>query len=242
MAYEVTFPLGNRSRTAFLQEGFYVPGSPSPNLHRHTYGEIHAVSGGAARFLIGTDTYDFREGDLFAVPPGVFHMCLFADPGVIHTAFQTDAELPGFTRCHVSSALLNEFLSELRTFCPQTGGPRICAFLCFLCGELCPQSIVPLQESTDQAFLIHEFFSHNYRREATLSELAGQLHFSEKHTARLVLKHTGLTFTQALTAQRMTIARHLAATTDMSLGEIARYVGYQSYSGFWKVYSKNRNL
>ena len=74
----------------------------------------------------------------------------------------------------------------------------------------------------------------------TIADLARQLHFSEKHTARLVLKHTGQTFTQALTAQRMTIARHLAATTDMSLGDISRYVGYRSYSGFWKAYEKGR--
>lgn len=239
MTYELTFSFGSSLRTAFIQDGFHTLNMPSHNLHCHTYAEIHAISKGEARFLIGSETHDFKEGDLFGIPSGVFHMCLSATPEVIHTAFQTDAEFPALIRQHISPVLLNAFWEEIRTSHGQTGKTRICAFLCLLCGELSPENSSSLRESVDQAFLIHEFFSHNYREDVSLSDLARQLHFSEKHTARLVLKHTGQTFTQALTAQRMTIARHLAATTDMSLGEIACYVGYQSYSGFWKAYRKS---
>jgi AraC-like DNA-binding protein len=34
------------------------------------------------------------------------------------------------------------------------------------------------------------------------------------------------------------MAKHLIATTDMSLGEVADYVGYRSYAGFWKAMKK----
>lgn len=168
-------------------------------------------------------------------------MCLSASPDVLHTAFQTDVLFPVFVSRKLSPALLEAFLEELYASRGQTDGTRISAFLCLLCSELFSEARPSLAASTDHALLIHEFFSHNYREEVSLSELARQLHFSEKHTGRLVLKHTGKTFTQALTAQRMAIAEHLASTTDMSLTEIAQYVGYRSYSGFWKAYRNRKN-
>jgi len=240
MVYELTFPHSSGTQTAFfLGDGFHAPKPPTRTLHRHTYTEIHAISGGEAQFLIGTEACSFRDGDLFAIPSGVFHMCVSSAPEVVHTAFQTDARLPELARQRISPVLLRAFLEEIRTAPGQTDASRIRAFLSLLSCVLCPESPPPLLESRDHAFIIHEFFSHHYREEVTLADLARQLHFSEKHTARLVLKHTGQTFTQALTAQRITIARHLAATTDMSLGEIACYVGYRSYSGFWKAYRKS---
>lgn len=38
----------------------------------------------------------------------------------------------------------------------------------------------------------------------------------------------------------MLVAAHLMDRTDMSMEAIAQYVGYQSYSGFWKAWQKCR--
>ena len=46
---------------------------------------------------------------------------------------------------------------------------------------------------------------------------------------------------QELTLQRMTVAAHLVTHTQMSMEEIAQYVGYQSYSGFWKAWRRFKN-
>lgn len=239
MAYELTLTLGNTAATVFLQDGFYALDTLSQNLHRHTYTEFHAISGGEAQFLIGKETYQFQDGDIFAIPPNTLHMCLSRTEGVHHTAFQTDAIVPSFTWYNSRPGLMDAFMDEIQACAQNPDHTKAAAFIALLCRDFYPDHGIQIQESQDLAFLIHEFFSHNYREEVSLSDLARQLHFSEKHTARLVLKHTGQTFTQALTAQRMTIARHLAATTSMSLGEIACYVGYQSYSGFWKAYRKS---
>ena len=33
----------------------------------------------------------------------------------------------------------------------------------------------------------------------------------------------------------MNVAEHLSKTTDMTLEDISRYIGYKSYAGFWKA-------
>lgn len=239
MAYELTLTLGNTAATVFLQDGFYTLDTLSQNLHRHTYTEFHAISGGEVQFLIGKEIYQFQDGDIFAIPPNTLHMCLSYAEGVRHTAFQTDAIVPSFTWYNSRPGLMDAFMDAILICSKNPDHTKVAAFISLLCGDFYPDRRIHIQGSQDLAFLIHEFFSHNYREDVSLSDLAQQLHFSEKHTARLVLKYTDRTFTQALTSQRMTIARHLAATTDMSLGEIACYVGYRSYSGFWKAYKKS---
>ena len=47
-----------------------------------------------------------------------------------------------------------------------------------------------------------------------------------------------MTFGEYLLHQRMTVVQNLMETTSMTLTEIARYVGYNSYCGFWKAYKK----
>ena len=91
---------------------------------------------------------------------------------------------------------------------------------------------------TDYGFLIHEFFSLHYSEDLHLCDLAQFLHLSERQTERLVIEHTGNTFRNELTAIRMTIAKKLLTSSQMSLTEISQYVGYKSYAGFWKALNK----
>ena len=71
--------------------------------------------------------------------------------------------------------------------------------------------------------------------EGYLSDLADQLHISERHAERLVLQYTGRSFREELVAVRMRIAHQLMQAENASLEQIAKYVGYRSYSGFWKA-------
>lgn len=237
MAYKLTIPFGSTTGTLFLQAGFYTPGLPSHNLHKHSYPEIHAILGGQVHFLIGQTHYNLQGGNIFLVPADVPHCCLSCSDSVIHTAFQIDIPPREFHLYAVSPHLLDAFFAEIRN-CTLDHSRLIPWFSLLFC-DLFPTTPVYPPAITDPAFLIGEFFSRRYQEDVTLVELAETLHFSPKHTARLVQKHMGQTFHQALTAQRMAIAAYLAETTDMPLTQIAQYVGYQTYSGFWKAFKKS---
>ena len=98
---------------------------------------------------------------------------------------------------------------------------------------------VAVDKIEDYAFIIEEFLKVNYARDVKLSDLAAELNLSETHTERLVKKYTGNTFRQELAEIRIKMAQMLLSSTDMTMAEISEYVGYNSYSGFYKAYKKN---
>ena len=83
-----------------------------------------------------------------------------------------------------------------------------------------------------------EIMDSSVENELSISELAKSLNISLSTLKRLFKKYTGMTFGEYLLHQRMTVVQNLMETTSMTLAEIARYVGYNSYCGFWKAYKK----
>jgi AraC-like DNA-binding protein len=169
-------------------------------------------------------------------------MCLSTTENLLHTAFLSDAAVPQFSTRSINPTLMRSFMDAIQCCTKGSDHTKICAFLELICCDFYPDHSLLPKISQDFDFIIQEFISLHYRENAKLSDLAKMLHFSEKHTSRLVLNCTGCTFRQAITNQRMSVARHLANTTDMSLQEISQYLGYQTYSGFWKAYQKNKDI
>ena len=178
------------------------------------------------------------KGDAFIIPEHKLHAFEDYDDNIRHTAFLIESNCDKIRIIKEDIRLLSLFFSEIDE-CEKTGNyAKIASYMTIVCCDLLPDSSLEARNITDHAFLINDFFSMNYTRDAALSDLAAELHFSEKQTERLVLAHTGTTFKKAMIAYRMSVANHLANTTDMPFSEIAKTVGYSSYNGFRKAYSK----
>ena len=169
-------------------------------------------------------------------------MCLSAAENLQHTAFLSDTSVPQFSTHRIHPSLMRSFMDAIQCCNKDSDHAKVCAFLELVCCDFYPDHNILPKPSQDFGFIIQEFISRNYRENVKLLDLAETLHFSEKHTARLVLSCTGCTFRQAISNQRMAVAKYLANTTDMSLQEISQYLGYQTYSGFWKAYRKNTDF
>lgn len=238
MLKKLAVTIGNSTKTAFLPAGFYNILPPSKNLHCHTHTEFHIISGGTARFLIGSLCCEVEDSSVFAIPPGVLHTCICCEPGLSHIVFQIDDPIREYN-CHtIDPILLQAFLSQIRQSCNKTDHTAAACYIALVCSDFYPKDHIHITVANDYAFAIYEFFSHHYQENVSLSDLAAHLHFSEKHTGRLVMKYTGRSFKDTLIAHRIAIAKHLAETTDFSMQKISEYVGYRSYSGFWKAYTK----
>lgn len=234
MDYEFTVTIANQPYKVFLQPGFARFNMFSPRLHRHLYPEIHLFYDGNVKLSVNGCKHDVNDSELCVIPPKIYHCFLNHDEDMLHTAFQIDAPLSKFQKSSLPPQTAKAYFDAIR----EGNYTKIASYISLICANFFPDTTAPPMERTDYGFIISEFFSIHYKDPVTLSDLAELLHLSEKQATRLIKKHTGLSFLDALTVHRMKTADSLRATTEMSMTEIAAYVGYNSYSGFWKAYQK----
>lgn len=234
MIYETELLVNGRQCKGFISETAGSAKQVSKIIHNHKYAEIHMVLGKTADFLIGGKRKTFHDRDTFLIPADVYHCCRDIGEETRDIAFQVAANVSDFAVKRQPKFILEEIeraISELHI-----GGicGQLSALLSYVCSEFFSETRIV--ETTDTAALIYEFISQNYNRgDIKISDLATALNFSEKHTERLVRKFTGVTFREALTEYRLTVAEYLMKNTDMTSVAAAAYVGYSTYSGFWKA-------
>ena len=151
-----------------------------------------------------------------------------------YIAFQTDFEAKSLAVYPLAEGVADELKRESAAAEKSGNYSRICAYLALFCSYYSEEKTAAAKIG-DYSYLIREFFTENYAKELTLSQLAGELRTSVRQAERLVRRYTGRSFCDELLYTRMAMADALMKDTDMSLREIAECVGYGSYSGFWKA-------
>ena len=235
MHQEITIKTAQAERKVFLQEGFYTPEAMESPLHQHAYAEVHLIANGAVTMRIGKSEYLLKAGNVLVVPPNTYHYLTPKEEKSLHVAFQIDYAPSEPILQELPSGFLGDLFKAIEQCAVTADHTDVTAYLTFICFSLWGREHVMIKKITDHNILIREFFSHNYNRDVHLADLARELHLSERQTERLVIAHTGKTFRRELTAARLEMANYLMQNTELSMNDIAQYVGYQSYAGFWKA-------
>lgn len=238
MNESLTIQLNKQDHTVFLQNGFLPSFPPEGLLHKHAYAEIHVVSAGCVTFQLTDNTIRLTAPALLLIPGDVYH-ATSSEAGTVHSAFQIDRAAEQMRTFSLDASLACNFMEEINTGIRTGDYTRIrtyITFLCQLCFDTLPISVSPIR---DYRFLINEFFTQNYARDVKLTDLASILNLSTRQTERLIIQYTGRSFARELAAKRIAMAKLLQSTTQMSMTQIAQYVGYRSYAGFWKAMKKH---
>jgi AraC-like DNA-binding protein len=238
MHYELSFKMIDHDYKAFLQDGFFVSPKTDTSLHKHNYAEIHVLGEGRAEFLIENHSVTVMGPAILTIPAPMMHCCTYQDEHLLHTAFQTDCQADQLRTFPLEMGLVKSFTEEIQ-LCRFTGNySTVALYIPLFCSYYHRESLT-VTEIKDYNFLISEFFILNYDKDVYLADLAEQLHISERHAERLVLQYTGHSFREELVAVRMRVADQLMQRENASLEQIAKYVGYRSYSGFWKAMKRH---
>lgn len=238
MSRQISITVGERRVNVFLEEGYFPERMQPGVLHKHCYPEIHWIMEGNARYQIGKTVHTLSAGDVFLILKQTYHCCMAFEAGTKRIAFQADipaAEICGRT---LSPEVIWALFPDWAAAQADRGSVKLSALLQLLCTLfICDtkEHSVPIQ---DPSLIVEEFFSRRYNQEVTVADLARELMLSEKQTQRLVLEHMGKTFRKELTARREEVARQLLQTGNYTLAQVAEYVGFRSYSGFWKACRK----
>lgn len=239
MYNELIIKNNSQKYKVFLQDGFYSSTEPTHRLHKHKYAEVHAVVNGDALFNVGNDSYSLKSGSIMIIPGGVFHCCDSKDENTLHSAFQIDYKADKISEYMIGQDTVLRFIQETKNIRYSHDYSKAAVYIALFCDSFCHSEKLLSRPLTDYGFLIHEFFSLHYSENLHLCDLADFLHLSERQTERLVIKHTGNSFRDELTAIRINIAKKLLSSSQMSLAEVAQYVGYKSYAGFWKALNRH---
>ena len=240
MYFKLKAKINEKNYNIFVQDGFYSLLNESSNtVHKHNYSEIHVISGGSASFRIESAEYTVSDGELIAIPRGLFHTWKDSSDSVLHTAFMIDMQIDSAQIISADTDVIRGFFNEIRKFGQAHDHSVISAYIPLLLSYVKKSTSTLQQQAPDDGVLVENFFSTRYSEDIRLSDLASILHLSERQTERKIMEHTGHTFNEELSATRMAVARYLKANTDMSLSQISEYVGYKSYAGFWKAMKKS---
>ena len=240
MYFKLKVKTDEKNYNVFIQEGFYsLLNERSNTVHKHNYAEIHVISGGSSSFKVESAEHTVNDGELIAIPRGSFHTWKDSTDSVLHTAFMIDMPIDSVEVISADSDAIRGFFNEIRKFGKTGEHGVINSYIPLLLSYVKKNPSAPQQQISDDGVLVENFFSTMYSKDIRLSDLAKILHLSERQTERKILEHTGHTFNEELCATRVAVAQYLQANTDMSLSQIAEYVGYKSYAGFWKAMKNN---
>ncbi len=80
-----------------------------------------------------------------------------------------------------------------------------------------------------------QYIEENFSN-CTLQSMADHFHYHPNYISNLLSKETGKTFSQILLEQRMNRALSLLNGTDLSIEQIASFLGYANQSNFYKAF------
>ena len=89
---------------------------------------------------------------------------------------------------------------------------------------------------------VTQYIQDNLHRELRLAELSGQVHMSPYHFARLFKRSTGTPPHRFVLRRRIDRATTLLTTGELSIGEVARVVGFRTSSHFTTVFRRTTGI
>ena len=87
-----------------------------------------------------------------------------------------------------------------------------------------------------------DYVRKHYREKIYLEDVAGTLGISPSYLSRLFKKETGQCFQDFINAERVFRAANLLMYSEISLPEIATYVGFPNQSYFGKIFRQAKNM
>lgn len=219
----------------------YLSHIPAPQIicniamHRHTVCEVHLVLKGKVCFNVEGKNYEVDAGQAFLIPPKAYHSSISMLTNSREYVFSLNANVTGCRRVQYTHEVFTGMHRAIKD-CQRLNdiAPMIPWFF-RLVFDLVLEGHFEHFGCIEPMYLIREYINEKFNQDASLEELAQLLGISTKQVQRIILNKTGHSFTQEVVAKRMRVAERLLSQGNMTNTEVARAVGYQTYTGFWKA-------
>lgn len=237
MSNEIRVLIDNEINSVYLDDGFCVENAEFSPFHKHYHTEIQLLLKGTQSCNVNNNQYNLQRGFAFLIPANVYHSTNNPEPNTKRVSFFIDKNIREENLKKLPLELIDLFAKEIEAFKETNNLTRLQGYITTLCCILFDDNSSS-KDNINYGFLIESFFMQNFNKNFDLADLAKYLNVSKKHASRLVMKHTGNNFTDELTKRRMEVAEILLTDQGLSKAKVGEYVGYNTYSGFYKAYEK----
>lgn len=114
----------------------------------------------------------------------------------------------------ISNRIITDMITELLCLCPQYQEIEL------------PDTIIDLCN----------FLQNTFQQKLSLDEIAKKAGLSKYHLSREFKKYTGKTIVQYIIDCRIALAQRLLRYGNMSINQIAEYVGFEDHNGFYRAF------
>lgn len=98
------------------------------------------------------------------------------------------------------------------------------------------------RKNVNSAIEISKYMHKHFHEDITLQRIANDLNMTTRNVSRLFKDYFGTTLGKALSRFRFNHAKYYIATTDYSIEEIAKLVGFKSARTLFKMFKENEGL
>lgn len=203
--------------------------------------EIIFVLDGTVYIAEETQKYTLQKNQLLLLEPYKEHY------GYVSTSkpvafywfhFFTDLEIAEKTHTGTDIYDVKELLKKLLHI---TNSPDYSPYAADAAGLLIFEEFNRLsskENASDQALAvqIREYIRNNIKKEITISDIARHFGYNADYIGKYFKKSRGVPLKKYLAEQRLRLAKDLLLTTDMSVKQIAKELGYSEENNFTKFF------
>jgi AraC-like DNA-binding protein len=241
-------------------------------LHSHTFYEIiYCCNTCNAEYLVGSERYSIRQGDIIFVPPGTSHRPLLPEnldkPYMRYVLWMSQEFMDQFAllfpypidRKQVNAGLLRTgetssaplgdlFKAGVIEAEKQADGweavvrGNTLVLLTMLKRATDNHKFLPPKAEQPQLLdKLTAYVEENYASKITLGEVAKQFYISESTISHLCKEKLGVSFYQYITQRRLIAAKSLIEQ-GVHLEDVALRSGFGDYSGFYRAFRQTYGI
>lgn len=240
-------------------------GGDGVQLHSHTFYEMIYCTGGSTQYLLGTQRYHVRHGDIVFIPPGVSHRPLLAenmaDPysrcivwfsqEYVEMIRPMWPDLMKKPQCGVLRTANTRWESVAKLFAfgcreAERSAPGWQAVVCATTLEILVSIARALEyieppmspaEVPDLFDRLNLFIEQHLSEDISLESAARAFFVSKSTIDQLFRKKLGISFYRHLTQCRLIAAKERILEGE-ALGKISAEVGFSDYSTFYRTFRR----
>lgn len=228
-----------------------------PHWHEET--EILYITEGSARFQLEQNEYVAEKGSILVINSNELHsgyvettpyLCKVLSLKPANFLKDMDCQTLRFQPIISPDSQIVKYMEDL--FAEYTAQPlayrdnckaMVTQLLVYLIRHYASDSLTDKlsekrKKNLDRLSQVLSYIGEHYPEHITNQELASMMHLSEDRFGHLFRKNVGMAPQQYVTETRLEKAKELIQSTDFTITEISRMVGFQDYNHFGRQFQK----